>query len=412
MTAASVWANRNFRKLWAGQLVTQLGSEVTLLALPLLAVAMGVSAFEMGVLVAVEHLPALCLGLPIGVLVDRHSPKTFMIAADFARALLLVSLALLWNLDLLTVWVLCAISFLLGTGRMIFDVSYSTIVPAIMDKDQILESNAKLGLARSVSELGGPALGGILVQALTAATAVVVDAASFLVSGIAISMMSPRPVPSPPADEVKAPDFFGEMAAGVRAVLGHDIRRLIIGAAALWNMFYCLILAVFILHVVRSLGVSPWLLGLAYVPGGLGFMLGATLAPRIARRIGAGRTISIGVLVTTGWPALAGVATGGIVQIVAMLMAATFLFGLGQALFNISASTIMQTVTPREILGRVNAVASVIYRSTLPLGGLIGGILGDQLGMRTTVYIGALGLAASAGLLALRPVRTFRVPTG
>lgn len=176
-----------------------------------------------------------------------------------------------------------------------FDVSYSTIVPAIMDKEQLLDSNAKLGLARSVSELGGPELGGILVQALTAGTAVVVDAASFLFSGIAISMMKPRPVPRPPADAT--PDFFREMAAGVRAVLGHEIRRLIIGAAALWNLFYCLILAVFILHVVRSLGVSPWLLGQAYVPGGLGFMRGATLAPGVARRIGAGRTISIGVLI-------------------------------------------------------------------------------------------------------------------
>jgi MFS family permease len=408
---ASVWANRDFRKLWAGQLVTQLGSEVTLLALPLLAVAMGVSPFQMGVLVAVEHLPALLLGLPIGVLVDRHSPKRFMVVADFAWALLLVLLAVLWNLDVLTVWTLCGLSFVLGAFRMMFDVSYSTIVPALLESDQILDGNAKLGLARSVSELGGPPLGGVLVQALTAGTAVVVDAASFLVSGIAIALTRPRPVPRPLAGD-KPPDFWREMAAGVRAVLDHEVRRLIIASAALWNLFYCFILAVFVLHVVRTLGVSPWLLGLAYLPGGLGFMAGATLAPRVAKRIGVGRTTCLGVLATMGWAALAGMATGGIVEVVAQLMLATFMFGLGQALFNVSASTIMQTVTPREILGRVNSVASVLYRSTLPLGGVLGGILGELVGMQLTVYHGALGLLASAGVLALRPVRLFRIPSG
>jgi MFS family permease len=405
----SVWTRGDFRKLWAGQLVTQLGSEVTLLAIPLLAVAMGVSPLEMGVLVAIEFLPALLLGLPIGVLVDRHKPKTFMVVADLARAALLGALAVLWNVDRLEIWTLCTIGFLLGTFRMMFDVSYGTIVPSILDEDQILDGNAKLGLARSVSELSGPPLGGFLVQALTAGTAVVVDAASFLVSGIAISMMSPRPVPRPPADEAAKPSFVGEMVAGVRAVLGHEVRRLIIASAALWNLFYCLILAVFVLHVVRTLGVSPWLLGLSYVPGGLGFMLGATLAPRVARRIGTGRTTFLGVLSTTGWGALAGMATGGMYEVAGILMAATFLFGFGQALFNISAATIMQTVTARDILGRVNSVASVLYRSTLPIGGMIGGVLGEHLGMRTTVMIGALGLLASAGILALRPVRTFQL---
>jgi Na+/melibiose symporter-like transporter len=334
-----------------------------------------------------------------------------MVAADFARALLLVLLAVLWNFDVLTIWVLCGLAFLLGTFRMIFDVSSGTIVPALLESEQILDGNAKLGLARSVSELAGPPLGGVLVQALTAGTAVVVDAVSFLVSGIAIGLTHPRPVPRP-ASGGAPPDFLREMAAGVRAVLGHELRRLIIAAAALWNLFYCFILAVFVLHVVRSLGVSPWLLGVAYLPGGLGFMAGATLAPRLARRIGVGRTSCVGVLATMGWAGLAGVATGGIAEVVAQLMLATFMFGLGQALFNVSASSIMQTVTPREILGRVSSVASVLYRSTLPLGGLLGGISGDLLGMQLTVYLGALGLLASAGVLALRPVRMFRIPSG
>lgn len=264
-----------------------------------------------------------------------------------------------------------------------FDVSYSTIVPAIMDKEQLLDSNAKLGLARSVSELGGPELGGILVQALTAGTAVVVDAASFLFSGIAISMMKPRPVPRPPADAT--PDFFREMAAGVRAVLGHEIRRLIIGRGG----------AVEPVLLPDPRGVHPPRRPIArrvavaaragVRAGGPGF--------HARRHAGAGRRASDrrgpddqhrrphppGGPRSPAWPPAA-------------------------------SSTIMQTVTLREILGRVNSVASVIYRSTLPLGGLLGGILGDQLGMRTTVYIGALGLASSAGLLVLRPVRTFRIP--
>lgn len=257
-----LWQERDFRAFWAGRTVSALGSQVTLLALPLVAVlALGATPVQMGFLTADGSLPALLFGLVVGVWVDRRRRRPLMVAADLGRGALLLIIPIAALLGLLRVEALYAVAFLAGGLTLVFDIAAQSFFPTLVGRDRLVEGNSKLEVSRSAAEIVGPGLAGGLVQVLTTPFAIVADALSFLASALLLGLIgAPEPAPAPPDARQRLRLAIGE---GLRAVLGHPVLRALAGAAGLLAFFNSLLEAVVLLYLSRDLGISPALLGLS-----------------------------------------------------------------------------------------------------------------------------------------------------
>jgi MFS family permease len=286
-----LWGHRDFRKLWAGETVSLFGSEVTELALPLVAVlVLEADAGQMGLLAAARFAPFLLITLPAGVWVDRRRRRPVLIGSNLGRALLVGLVPLLSGLGLLRMGHLYAISFAVGTLTVMFDVAYQSYLPSLVDREQLVEGNSKLQASASAARVGGPGLGGLLVQLVGAPRALLLDAASYVIS--AASLLAIRnQEPDPPADR------DGEPRAGLRREIGeglavtyrNPVLRSMAGLAATYNLFEGAVLALLVLYATRELGLSAGLIGLVVSAGSLGALAGTALTGRLERRLGVGR---------------------------------------------------------------------------------------------------------------------------
>ncbi len=393
-SSRSLLRNRDFVRLWTGETISQLGSQVTLLALPLMAITiLGATTFQVGVLQAAEFLPFLLIGLPAGAIVDRMRRRPVLIAGDVGRALLLLSIPVAYWTGWLSLAQLMIVVFLTGVLTVFFDVAYQSYLPALIDRDQLADGNAKLEISRSGAQIAGPGLAGVLVQWLTAPVAVLVDALSFGASAAAVLAIRTRE--SPPAaagdgdDPAPRTTLRHEIREGLRYVLHHPHLRAIAGCTATSNLFGALLQAVFLVYAVRSLGFSAGTIGLIFMIGNVGFLVGATLAGRITSRLGLGHTICWSIFVS---------GLGGVLIALAPRSAALpwFIVGwavmsFGNPIYNIDQVSYRQAITPRRMQGRMNATMRFMVWGTLPLGSLLGGVLGTTLGLRPAMVIGGCG---------------------
>lgn len=407
----SLWRNRDFLTLWVGQAISQIGSQVSFLALPLVAtLALGATPFEMGVLTAAGALPALVVGLHTGALVDRSRRRPVLIAADLGRALLLGVVPLAWVLGGLTMPVLYLVALLGGLLTLVFDVAYQAFLPVLLAREQLVEGNGKLELTRTAAGLLGPGLAGWLVRILGGAIAVAVDALSYLASALLLGTLRVRePVP----DRAGQPRQLGrEIREGLAFVLGDGRLRAVAGSRALLALFNAVLEAVVILYLVRSLGLGPALIGAVFSVGSAGFLLGALLPDRVARRFGIGRSMLGGILLVGGGDLLVPLARGSRLVVVPLLVVAELLFGLGLTIVNVNQVSVRQALVPGTAQGRASATVRVISSGPIPLGALLGGLLGGLIGLRATLVVAALGELLAASWILASPLRTLRALPG
>jgi MFS family permease len=405
-----LWRHPDFLKLWAAQTVSRFGSDISMLAIPLTAaLVLNASPFQMGLLGTFEFAPFLLLSLFAGVWVDRLRRRPILIVADVGRFVLLGSIPLGALFGMLRIEQLYAVGLLAGVLTVFFDVAHQAYLPALVSRDQLVEGNSKLEMSRSVAQIAGPGFAGVLVQLLSAPMAVAADALSFLASGVFLVFIR-APEPAPVRDPRRGSSIRSELREGLAVVLGNPLLRSIAGATATSNLFSNGIMAVYVLYVTRELAVPPALLGLILAAGGPGALLGAVSAGRLAGRFGLGATIIGALMVTELSNLLVPFAGGPVPIVVGTLALAAFIGGFGNPVYNINQVSLRQAITPDRVQGRMNASMRFIVWGTIPIGSLLGGALGEVLGLRPTlVLMAACSLLAGLWVI-VSPVRRLKAP--
>jgi MFS family permease len=402
----SLFRHRDFLKLWSAETISQFGTQVTLLALPIIAATtLNVTPFEFGMLATVEFLPFILLSLPAGVWVDRLRRRPILIAGDLVRAAALISIPVAFALDALTIWQLYIVGFINGCATVFFDVAYQSYLPSLVDRDQIVDGNAKLETSRSAAQITGPGVAGIIIGAFTAPFAILLDAISFVASALFMfAIRRHEAAPEPRLNERgERPSMRSEIVQGLRYVGRQRFLRSIAATTGLSNFFSNVVYSILILYLVRELLFTPEVLGLAFSIGAVGFLVGALVANRVASRIGVGPAIVGSTLLFGPSALLIAVAPADVA--VPFVAASVFVGGLGGAIYNINQVSLRQAITPERMQGRMNATMRFIVWGTIPIGSILGGFLGGAIGLHETIWISAIG-----GLFVFLPILLSPVP--
>jgi MFS family permease len=398
-----IW-HRDFRLLWTGDTISQFGSEISVLALPLVAVlTLHASTFEVGVLTAVQYAAFLLVGLPAGAWCDRIRRRPVMIATDAIRAALLASIPIAAALGVLTLGQLLTVALLLGLATVFFDVAYQSYLPSLVDHADLVEGNAKLQASQSVAHVTGPTVGGYLVQLFTAPFAILADAASFALSAVSVGMIRTAE-PAPPRPPQR--NLVREVGEGLRFVLRHPVLRMIAATTGTSNLFNAAFGAVVVVFFVRGLDLAPGTIGALMSAGSVGGIVGALSVGWVTRRIGQARTIWVSLVVTTPLALLIPLTQRG--AGLALFVVGYFAFSYGVVLYNVAQVSFRQALCPPALLGRMNATMRFLVWGTMPLGGLLGGALGTVIGLRPTLWVTTVGGVLATGWVLASPLRTLR----
>jgi MFS family permease len=397
--------SRNFALLWIGQTISAFGSRITREGLPLTAnLVLRATPGDMGLLAAAGTLPVLLIGLLAGVWVDRLRRRPILIIADISRAGLLGTVPLAAALGVLRIEQLYLVALLVGGLTVFFEVANQSFLPTLVQREHIVEGNSKLSTSESLAEIGGPALAGVLVQAITAPIAILFDALSFLASALCAGFIRVRePAPSLPEERQS---LWREMREGLHLVLGNPLLRATTAALSVRAFFGGAFATLYGLYVIRQLGLTPAVYGLLVTMGGLGALIGALLAGRIVRRFRLGRTLIGAMLLSGSVSVLTPLAGGPKLLVVALLMTTQLVGDFGMEVYLIHALSLRQSMIPDRFLGRANASANFLEGGMLTIGALLAGLVGGMIGMRLTLLIATIaGLLISSSLLLFSPVR-------
>ena len=404
---SGLWRNPDFLKLWSSLTVTHFGGQITFLALPLTAaLVLNARPFEVGVLTALEALPYPILGLFAGVIVDRMRKLPLIVATDIGRGLALLAVPVCAWLGVLNMAILYAVGFLIGAMTVIGWPAYQVFMTERVGRDNLVEANAKIGVADSAAQLVGPGLAGALIQWLTAPFAILFDALSFFFSAAVLRGIPPRAsdVPKAVARSVKA-----EIFEGLAIVWHNRTLRALVWSVAIWQIFRHAFIAIVVLFGARELGFSAGHVGALFMCAGIGSFGAAHLTARLNARFGMGPTMLGGIAGTgVAWLVMA-CATGS-------YWVASLLFGTGLLLLDLTAMiffinylSLRQAVTPDRLLGRVTATLICLTVATAPLGGLAGGWIGDHFGLRTAMLFSGVGALILAPIVVrLSPLARMR----
>ena len=405
MARGGLFRHRDFRLLWGGETVSELGSQVSLLAIPLVAVrSLAATPFEMGVLTAASTAAFLAIGLPAGAWVDRLRRRPVMIIADLGRLLALGSVPVAYAYGVLGLPQLYIVALVTGVFTVFFDVAYQSYLPSLVGREHLVEGNAKLTGSQQVAQIAGPSLAGGLVQAIGGPYAVAVDAASFLVSAAAIGGIR-KPEVAPAVPEEGRPRLRHDIGEGLRYVFGQPVLRAITATTATSNLFSGVQTAVEVIFLVTIVHAKPAIIGLAFAAGGVGGVLAAFAASPLARRFGGARATLLSSLAAVGG-LLIPLASPGLG--VLFFAAGFFLSSFTTVVYNINQVSFRQRLCPEAMLGRMNATIRFVVFGVLPIGALAGGAIGAAIGLRTTLWM-AMGGEALAGVwLLASPMRTMK----
>jgi MFS family permease len=401
------WRHRDFLLLWCGQTVSEMGSAVTQLALPLIAVVLlKATTFEVGLLTSAATLAFATIALPAGAIVDRHAKRRLMIACDAARLLIVASVPVAWAAGVLTMGQLYGVAVTAGVCTVFFDVAYQSYLPSLLTSEHLIDANGKLQTTASLAQLLGPGLGGGLVGAFGAANAMTADAVSYAVSVASLLGIRHREQPQVHDDAAPPRSLRADIAEGLSFVVRHPILRKVVACTGTSNLFNSIATAVEILFLIRVLHVHPAYVGLLFAIAAVGGIAGGLTAGWFARRVGSARIIWVSILVfgIPGMlPALA--ERGWLIAAYPVGFAVEF---FGAVLYNVAQLSYRQAICPPQLLGRMNAATRWIVWGTMPIGGLIGGALGTAIGIRPTLAIGLVGSWAAGLFVFFSPLRTMR----
>lgn len=375
--------NPGFRRFWAGQTISQFGDRISELALPLIAVtALAATPTEVGLLTAAVWAPNL-LSVLVGSWVDGQAHRRrLLVAADLLRAAVLLSLPLAHWFGAVTLAQLFAVALLAGAGQVLFSSAYPSFFVALVDRDRYVDANSRLSTSRSASFVAGPALGGFLIQVLTAPIAMLVDALSFLASALLIAR-----IPVTPAEPARR----ASPLSGVSYVRRHPYLRAALSCVTTINFFGFMAQALLVLFASRTLGLTAGLIGLAFGLGALGGLLGAVAAPRLSGRYGIGRMVVVGAILFPAPTAAVALAGGPDPVAFTVLLLAQAVAGFGVMVFDINLNSVQAAVTADALRSRVARVFGTINYGARPLGAVLGGLLGSAIGVRPTLLVAAAG---------------------
>ncbi len=397
-----LWRHTDFLRLWSGQTVSAFGSMVGGTAMSFTAILfLQATPFQMGVLNAMQLVPAILAGLFAGAWVDRLRRRPLLISADVGRALVLATIPLAAWLGMLHIGQVYVVALVVSILTIIFDVAYQSYLPRLVGKEDLLEGNSKLAASAAVAEFGGFSIGGWLVQALTAPMAILIDAGSFVVSAVTLGLIRTR---EPSTTVVERQPVLNEVGEGLRVVWRHPLLRASAAAVLVHGLAGGMYGALVVLYMNRSLGFDPGVLGMIWAVGGVSSFLGAALAPRLTLRLGFGPAMFVGLALFGLAECFIPLASG------ATLISGALLVGqqLGDGfyiVYDINQVSLRQGITPENLLGRVNATVQFVDLGATLLGALVGGLLGGLVGVRLVLAMGAIGTLLSALPLAFSPVR-------
>lgn len=408
----SLWRHRDFVKLWSAQTVSQFGDEITQLALPLVAIlTLGAGPLEIGILGTFQFLPFILLTIPAGVWVDRMHRRPILIAADVGRALLLLSIPAAYAGGWLSMPQLYAVGFAVGCMEVFFDVAYQSYLPSVVEREQLVEGNAKLEMSVAASSVVGPGIAGFLVELVRAPFAIAFDALSY--AGAVLLLLLIRrpeagPEPHDPATGTR-PSMRSEAAQGLRYVLGHRHLRAIAACTGTLNLFGNIGGVVLLIYIVNELGVNAGTIGLIFGIANIGVLLGALSGERLARRFGIGPVITWSAFVSAF--ALLPVVLAPRDNPIPWLIGSGMIAASTGVIYNINQVSLRQAITPERMQGRMNATMRFIVWGTIPIGSLIGGGLGAIIGLQATILVGVIGSFLGFLPVFLSQVRTLqRIP--
>src|SRR5438270_2120852 len=403
----ALWSHRDFLKLWAGQSISEVGSQVSQLAIPwLAAVGLHATPLEFSLLGVLGFLPFILFALPAGVWVDRLRRRQILIVGDAARAVLLALIPILWAAGVLHIWHLLILQFVVGIFTVFFDVAYQSYLPALVEREHLVDGNSKLQVTVGIAQVGGPSLAGALIAAITAPYAIVVDAMSFVISsGFMIRMRHRENLPRQDTDEPR-PRMWPQVKEGLAWVVGQRNLRAIAGCTGTSNFCSSLMFAIVILYMVRVLHLSAFEAGAVFAVGSAGSIVGALFANRLGLRLGLGTAIVFTAVIFS---------FGGLAYPLApksfplpLLMAGQLLFGFSAIAYNILQVSYRQAITPERLQGRMNAAMRWIVWGTIPLGTLAGGAIAQTTSLHTALWVGAVGALPVFLWVLLSPVRSIR----
>ena len=384
--------------VWGAATVSVIGSQVTLIAIPFIALTMlHAGVFEVSLLAAVEMLPFLLFTLPAGAWLDRVRRRPVLIGADIARACVLLSIPCAYVGGSLCLPQLFIVAFLSGSATAFFDVADQSYLPAILERDELVEGNARLQISNSIAQIGGPTLGGYLITMLAAPIAIVVDAVSFFLSGALMAGVRRRE-PQPERhldDDGRAVPMHREIRAGLAYVLGNPLLRPIAACTGISNLFAAALFGVFPVLIWNHLHLSPAFYGTVMGLSSVGFLVGAAVSDRLPKWIGIGPTIVFAAAL--GAPAFLVMALTPADQNVAWMTlgGGWFVAGFAQVVYNVGQISIRQAITPSEMQSRMNATMRFIVWGTIPIGFVMGGLLATALPIRTALVLAALACSTS-----------------
>jgi len=403
----SLWQHADFRRLWIGETTSALGSSVTSVALPLVALTtLHAGVVAVSALTAAAWLPWLLIGLPAGAWVDRLPRRPVMMAADVVSMVLFISVPVAVALDVLTLAQLLAVALLTGTAKVFATTAYRAFLPSVLEGEHLVEGNSRLQGGESAAQVAGPSLGGAIAQALGAATGLLADAASFAVSLAClrrITAVEPRPA------RVRRP-LRAEIAEGLRFVRGDRLLRRLTLFGSLANVALTGFGAIEVAFLVRGLGLGSATVGGLLATASAGGLVGAIVAPWLGRRLGSARALQackVGTAPAGLLIPLAGPGWGLVPFVVGTVVPVA-----GIVAGNVVSGGFFQRYCPRELMGRVSTAMQVVNFGAIPVGALLGGALADALGYRGALWLLLGGLLASTPILLGGPLRGQRdLPT-
>ena len=407
----SLWRHGDFRKLWTAATVSVLGSQVTLIAVPYIALTMlHASVLQVSLLAAVEMLPFLLITLPAGAWLDRVRRRPVLVAADFGRAVVLLSIPVAYVAGAMSIWQLFVVAFVTGTCTALFDVADQSFLPVLLDREDLVEGNARLQVSYSVAQIGGPTLAGNLIQIVAAPLAIIADALSFFISGgLIVAIRKREDKPERALDAGGRPTSLRtEISSGLRYVLGNRYLRPIAGCTGTSNLFGAALFAVFPVLIWRELNLPPAFYGTVTGLASFGFLAGAALSSRLSRRLGLGPTIIVSATLSSPAFLLLTLTPARLEWAAVTLFAGWFVLGFTQVIYNVAQVSLRQSITPLAMQSRMNATMRFIVWGTIPIGSLMGGLLATLLPVRVALVIAALGSFASLPWVLFSPLRSLR----
>ncbi|MBS0471926.1 MAG: MFS transporter [Proteobacteria bacterium] len=406
-TTGALWRHSGFMRLWAAQTVSSFGARIAREGFGIAAIlTIDAQPAQLGILAALTLAPGVVVGLFAGGFVDRTSRRRIMVGSDLFRAVTLATIPLAAWMHWLEIEQLYVCAFLVGCANILFNIADHAFLPSLVARGDLVEGNTKLGITESIAEIGGPALAGLMFQFFTAPFAMLGTALTYVLSAGFLFCIGAKERDG--AEAAHKENWLSDIGAGFGAVLGQPLIRPIFFVAVLSPLFGSFFAALYSIYCLKILGFTPAVLGLTIAMGGLGSLFGAALSSRLCRIFGVGRAIVLCLAVSALLALLIPLAGGPFWLRVAMMMTTQFGGDAFAVAMMIPMTSLRQSLFPARLLGRTAAAFTVSAGAVAVIGALVGGVLGDRIGVRPTLYIAAALYFATPFIVAFSPLRELR----